>query len=868
MPDGSIRISTRIDNSKLNKDIVEIENKIKKLQRNNSKNSLEQNNLQDEISKYNELCIKADEYHHKIKELNTEKKLMLSANPELSVSAGNPKYENLKNQIIEMKQKYEETTKEIDKQAPKIEKVRLKLQDVKAKQEENNTKIAEYNRQLQESQKKQFDLNYNTEGISKSLSKGITKILKYGMALFSIRSIYGLLSNAMNSWLSGNSKGAKQLRSDIDYMKNAIGGALSPILKYIVNLLYQALGFTGALIKAFTGIDIFAGSIADYMSSTTSSASKTNKELKKQLTNFDRINKLEKNDTSTVGGSGGGIVTPSQDLSSIMDKYAEKAKRIKEIFDEIKDIIPIIALGFATWKIGSSVLEFLDKLGLIQDLGKALKITAGISLIIGGIWLEYKAIKKLLEGDFSAETILQGLAGAALVAVGGALVFGTPVGITIGLTLTLGTLLWAEHNEREAIWRKIAEEEGFDYDNATFFGKIKFKITIDWRDFWENAGNYCSNGSNILKNSLILILLDILDGIADFIEDNFPIAGKKIADAIRSGVKNKREEISGEVEEALGYTSDKNGVVADKKGRIVGDKFTTGIIKNIREKNDDVNITMENSLLETARKNQMTATKVGEQLGGKEIDGISSKIKGNQEYLTKTLSNTMQNANNNTNVSNASEIGIKEINGIKLGQASQTNSLSSNLSGIVRNANNSVDTSSSNSIGYNIVRGINSGINNNKWSLFSTMTSLGNRLLSNFKSALGIHSPSREMASLAKFIPLGIAEGIDSTSDKAVGSMKDLVADIEDTASNMNVQYNIPKISRNAISYVPKQAISTNEVQRSIIGNSDILDKLLKENNTNKEYTFILPVSVDGEVFYKTIIKKKEKDLFATNGGY
>ena len=148
------------------------------------------------------------------------------------------------------------------------------------------------------------------------------------------------------------------------------------------------------------------------------------------------------------------------------------------------------------------------------------------------------------------------------------------------------------------------------------------------------------------------------------------------------------------------------------------------------------------------------------------------------------------------------------------------------------------------------------------------MTSLGNRLLSTFKSAMGIHSPSREMASLAKFIPLGIAEGIDSTSDKAIGSMKSLVSDIEDTASNMNVEYNIPKISKNAVSYIPSQSISTNEIQRSIIGNDDILSKILNNTDGNKDYTFNLNIDLDGEIIRKIIKKKDAEELFATNGGF
>lgn len=406
MPDGSLRIKTRLDNSGLDKDTQALENKIKKLQTEISKNSLEQKGLEEEIQKFEQLTQEADEYKQKIKELKAEKGAMFKANPSLAVTADTPEYANIKAQIAEMQQKYAQANMELEKQTPKIEKVYTKLDKVKLKQEENNSKMREYKQKIEEAKRKQLELNYSTGGIGKSINSGITKILRYGMALLSIRSIYGVLTNAMNSWLSGNNGVAKQLKADIDYMKNAIGRALSPVLKYIVNLLYQALGLAGALIKAFTGIDIFAGSVADYMSSTTSSANKTNKELKKQLTSFDKINKLSDDSSSNSSGGSGGVVAPSQDLSQIMNKYTEFAEKVKKVFDDIKDLIPIIGAGILTWKLSDL---FFSQLGGLNSLQAKL----GLILTIGGIWAQYNGTKKLLEGDISLENIIGTLFGTA-----------------------------------------------------------------------------------------------------------------------------------------------------------------------------------------------------------------------------------------------------------------------------------------------------------------------------------------------------------------------------------------------------------------------------------------------------------------------
>lgn len=147
--DGYLKIKTKIDNSGVDKDISVLENKIKKLQENNSQNSQEQNSLQAEINQYEELTEKAEQYRQKIKKIEQERKNMLSLNPSLAVST-TPEYSKLVSQIDIMKQKYAGATAELDKQAPKVDKVYAKLDKVKAKQVENNAKISEYKQKIEQ----------------------------------------------------------------------------------------------------------------------------------------------------------------------------------------------------------------------------------------------------------------------------------------------------------------------------------------------------------------------------------------------------------------------------------------------------------------------------------------------------------------------------------------------------------------------------------------------------------------------------------------------------------------------------------------------------------------------------------------------
>lgn len=879
MPDGYLRIKTKIDNSEVNKDILVLENKIKKLQLNNANVSTEQSSLQREIKNYEQLIQKADEYKNKRKQLYTEKQNIFldTASNGLEIFGKNytkklpaervTKYNEIISELDNIEAKYLQISQEIDKQAPKIEKIHIKLDKLKAKQTENNDKISEYNMQLQESQKKQLTLNYSTEGISKSLNKGISKILKYGAALFGIHSIYGLLSNAMNSWLNGNSNGAKQLKSDIDYMKNAIGRALSPILKYIVNLLYQALGFTGALIKAFTGVNIFAGSTADYMSSSASSANKTNKELKKQLASFDKINKLEKNDSNTSSLSGNGAVKPSQDLSNVMEKYIGQAEILKENFLKIKDYIVGAGIALCGWKIG-------DLLGL------STKASIGLGLTLGGLYFFWEGVKGFQDGEITSEDLLKTLAGVIGVGVGiGFLTCSVPMGISA----TLFMASWA-----------IAS-----------FGESRIPDWVKDLIGLESVSGRKNNGANLMKmlgipqqirfdlSLFIYIGTAILEGLDALIPgfknqiyqkviiplvEEIPIFGKNIAEAMQKGISGTGSTITTSLvnttKTAFGNAEKQINETSVKEGRQAGKNWLLGMKTNIKDEQTNLQTTIETTIENASDNSKTSIENNGKEAGNNYMNATQNTISNSKDILKNSIKDTSNKAtgeNKDIFEQNGKKLGTKTIDGIKSAQTSQTNSLSSNTTEVVRNANNSVNTSSSNSIGKNIVSGIKSGINGDSWSLCNTMKNLGTQMLNSLKDKLGIHSPSREMASLAKFIPLGIAEGIDSTSNKAVNSMKNLVMDIEDTASNMKINYNIPKLSKNAISFIPKQAISTNEIQRKIIGNNEefmnqILGKLNSSQNDNGD--IIVYNIIDDEVIQKVVRKKNKKYDFATNGGF
>lgn len=66
------------------------------------------------------------------------------------------------------------------------------------------------------------NITNNIKNMGTGIKNGLGNVLRYAMALFSLRGIYSILSNCANTWLSSQNAGAKQLSANIDYMKYAM----------------------------------------------------------------------------------------------------------------------------------------------------------------------------------------------------------------------------------------------------------------------------------------------------------------------------------------------------------------------------------------------------------------------------------------------------------------------------------------------------------------------------------------------------------------------------------------------------------------------------------------------------------------------
>ena len=418
MNGGTLTITTRINNSKINKDLDEVNNKIK---------------VQEE--KYKNTKDNINEVNKSLKANNTELDRMVN------------KYENINNKIKEMKSRsstnglsmneYTELDNLIatrDKLGNSIDKVNSKIDKETATQKRLNIRLKEQRLQYEKLKATKQKLESKRMGIGDDISKmnsglkdGIKTLSKYALALFGIRTIYSALSSAANSWLSSGDNKAKELSANIEYMKWAIGKSLQPIIETLVNWVYKLLSLINLVAQSLFRVNLFSkASAKDFKNAqdSTKGIAKNTKEASNNLAGFDKIDVLNQ-DKSSNGDTGGGsdFTMPTMNLGEDI----EPPTWLKWILDNGDIVIGIIG-GIATALV-------LLKLGL--DPIKAL----GIGMAVAGIIILIKSVKKYLE-EPTWENFGNVLIGLGLAIAGIAIAFELwPLAIAGVIVVIIGLLI-------------------------------------------------------------------------------------------------------------------------------------------------------------------------------------------------------------------------------------------------------------------------------------------------------------------------------------------------------------------------------------------------------------------------------------------
>lgn len=512
--DGYLKIKTKLDNSGIDKDITELENKIKKAQTDNLGLDKEATGLQEEINQYEKLCNEADKYKEKIKQLEAERRtLTLGGLSNTNV----PQYNSLTTNIDLMKQKYSQATLEINKQASKIDKVYAKLNKIKAKQTENNAKVQEFKDKIESIKINKVQNQINN--IGKGIQGQISKIGKMAFAIIGIRTAWNAVRSAINIVSQYNS----QVSTDLEYMRYCIANALVPIVQSLIKLLYTALSYINAISTAWFGINLFSNSSAknfQKMKNNASGTAKSAKEIQKSLQGFDEMNILQ-NNTGSTGGSVG-VSTPSMDLRNMQGEIPAWLKWIIENKDIILSVMAGVTAGLLAWKLG---------LGGIKALGIGVMV-AGVVLAIQGL------IAYLNDPTFNNfGKVIQGIGIAIL---GLAIIIGNlPLAVIAAVVIIWGIIVkyWEQiktffqggidwlKGKSDWIRQMFGDVVGDIYDNfvsglqdvlnwldstmkgikANFNEIISFIKNVfagNWKGAWQNIKNIFSNIWEGMKNTV------------------------------------------------------------------------------------------------------------------------------------------------------------------------------------------------------------------------------------------------------------------------------------------------------------------------------------------------------------------------------
>lgn len=296
------------------------------------------------------------------------------------------------------------------------------------------------------------------DNVGKSVENVTKKVLKWGLAIFGIRTAYNAVRNAVSTLSQYND----QIKTDIEFIKYAVASSLQPVIERLIQLVYRLLGYLNYIAKAWFGIDLFANASADAMNKTNKSAQK----LKKTLTGFDEMNVLNDNGTTGIGNApppSGNFEVPEGEVPAWLRWIAENK-------DIILSTLFGIGAALATWKIQNLLVagDVMEKI----DVSKII----GIGTAIAGITYSIQGLLKYLEDPSWTNfgQIIQGI-GIAITGLGIAFL-GLPAIVTGVVVGIVGTIVRYWEQIKATLTGAVAWLEGSIDSVYSVFGNTIGKV--------------------------------------------------------------------------------------------------------------------------------------------------------------------------------------------------------------------------------------------------------------------------------------------------------------------------------------------------------------------------------------------------------
>lgn len=325
MADGHIKIVTAIDNSMAVEEFKEFEEAIEKYA---DKSEKKLNNKLDKMRH------DFDKLANKMKQVQSDIEMYEEM---IEVSQHNlwrhrqgievldaDQLKQVTNDLVYAKKELESLNVSANETAFSMQRMRNIASEHTDKLEQGSEKAKRLNTNIKEASK-------SAKGLDVNIGKGVKKLGRYALAMFSIRSAYTLISRLARGVINSNDEMGQKLKAQIESITNAVTNLLAPAVKFVVNMVATLVGYLAGALKILFGIDILAKKTGKNLAG---GVAKANKEMKKFLAGFDEIEKLSSDtgdDSSGANQLDAGMVLP--DMSKFDDLVSKMKKALSNLWN-------------------------------------------------------------------------------------------------------------------------------------------------------------------------------------------------------------------------------------------------------------------------------------------------------------------------------------------------------------------------------------------------------------------------------------------------------------------------------------------------------------------------------------------------------
>lgn len=393
---------------------------------------------------------------------------------------------------------------------------------------------------------KRIDLSKASDQLTEINSKmgsATKKVIKWGLAVFGVRSAYMGIRRIISTVRSEN----EEINASFGAMENFFATVFEPLVARIASWMKTIVQWANYLLQAWFGIDFLSRANEKALKG----ANKQAKDLKKTMAGFDEMNVLQTDGTTSGTGGGIGTIEPLPD--------AEIPKWLEWIKDN-KDIVIGGLLGIA-----GGLLAVKFGADAITGLGIGLIIMGAIDLILKLVDY-FKKLDGSLKNNGTSWKDFGGIITAIGIILAGIslVILSWPVALAAALVLIIGLIL--------KNWDKI---KGY-LDKAFKWIEDKFK----WIE--NNFGIFGSNIANLGRNMVAGLIADwqglftavkqIFDGILLIFKGDF----KGGIESIGKGVVNLLIRMLNTLITAVNTFLIPFAVIIEGVGKIIGKSWKTG----------------------------------------------------------------------------------------------------------------------------------------------------------------------------------------------------------------------------------------------------------------------------------------------------